>query len=82
MPLDNEGGITLEAELNAEVHHSVPQRFGVHLTDEDNPHHVTAEQVGAYTKEEVDTKISDFIKASNIYVDAENYLCIDTEQTE
>ena len=29
-----------------------------HITDKDNPHGITAEQVGVYTKEEVDNKLS------------------------
>ena len=34
------------------------ERFMAHLNDTYNPHSVTASQVGAYTKSEVDTKIS------------------------
>ena len=30
----------------------------IHLADKENPHEVTAEQVGAYTKEQVDDKLS------------------------
>lgn len=33
-----------------------------HIADKDNPHSVTAEQVGAYKKAETDTKISEAVK--------------------
>ena len=82
MSVTGELGGSLNLEINAEVRHSVPQRFELHLRDTENPHGVTASQVGAYTKEEVDNKIGDFIKASDIYVDSDNYLCIDTEHDE
>lgn len=74
--------MSVNLELDVELHTTVPQRFESHLNSNENPHGVTASQVGAYTKEEVENKISGFIKASNIYVDSDNYLCINTESDE
>ena len=64
----------------AELKLTVPQKFEVHLEDQENPHNVTAEQVGAYTKTEMDNKLAECVKLTDIYVDAENYLCINTER--
>ena len=68
----------LLGSINATLRLSVPQRFEAHLESEENPHNVTAEQVGAYTKTQTDNKFSECVKASQIYVDADNFLCIDT----
>ena len=70
----------ISAAAVAELKLTVPQKFEVHLLDNENPHNVTAEQVGAYTKTAVDNKLNEYIKLTDIYVDAENYLCINTKR--
>ena len=70
----------INATAVAELKLTVPQRFEVHLLDAENPHGVTAEQVGAYTKTEMDNKLAECVKLTDIYVDADNYLCINTER--
>ena len=71
----------INATAVAELKLTVPQKFEVHLLDTENPHNVTAEQIGAYTKTEMDNKLAECVKLTDIYVDAENYLCINTERT-
>ena len=34
------------------------ESFNTHVDNKENPHEVTAEQVGVYTKDEIDTKLS------------------------
>lgn len=44
---------------------SVPR---THLEDKNNPHEVTAEQVGAYTKTEVDTALGNYVRLTDQWV--------------
>lgn len=78
MSVNSKNGIS--AMVVADLKLTVPQKFEVHLLDQENPHGVTAEQVGAYTKTEMDNKLAECVKLTDIYVDAENYLCINTER--
>lgn len=43
--------------------------LAAHVNDRDNPHHVTAAQVGAYTKDEVDAEIKKESDARELYDD-------------
>ena len=43
--------------------------LAAHVNDLDNPHHVTADQVGAYTKDEVDAEIKKESDARELYDD-------------
>lgn len=80
MSVNSKNGIS--ATVVADLKLTVPQKFEVHLADQENPHNVTAEQVGAYTKAEMDNKLAECIKLTDIYVDEDNYLCINTERTD
>ena len=44
-----------------------------HIENKDNPHEVTTEQIGAYTKEEVDDKVASLDMLT--YIDIEGVLC-------
>lgn len=47
-----------DIKTNADNIDSLGQQLTEHIDDKNNPHEVTAEQVGAYTKEQVDDKIN------------------------
>ncbi|MBQ2897863.1 MAG: hypothetical protein IJE46_06055, partial [Clostridia bacterium] len=55
----------LDETIGAELE-KVSEELGRHKNDQTNPHAVTAEQVGAYTKKEVDTKLSQKANKSDI----------------
>lgn len=78
MSVNSKNGIS--ATVVADLKLTVPQKFEVHLLDQENPHNVTAEQVGSYTKTEMDNKLAECVKLTDIYVDEDNYLCINTER--
>ena len=38
------------------------EELNEHIEDKNNPHEVTAEQVGAYDKEYIDTRLNNYIR--------------------
>lgn len=53
-PNDSSNRIPSTAWVNETIKNSVNDGLGAHIKDFNNPHKVTAEQTGAYTKEQVD----------------------------
>lgn len=78
MSIDAEPTREISGTATAELKLTVPQKFEIHLQDATNPHSVTAEQVGTYSKTEIDSKVNACLKLADIYIDSDNYLCINT----
>lgn len=57
-PNDSSNRIPSTAWVNETIKNSVSDGLEAHITDYNNPHRVTAEQVGSYTKEETNNLLS------------------------
>ncbi|MFN6834624.1 glycerophosphodiester phosphodiesterase, partial [Enterococcus hirae] len=64
----NKSGFANEADLALKTDQTT---FESHTTNQENPHSVTASQVGAYSKIESDNKFSEITDKTNEYTDAE-----------
>lgn len=64
----NKSGFANEADLALKTDQTT---FEAHTTNQENPHSVTASQVGAYSKIESDNKFSEITDKTNEYTDAE-----------
>ncbi len=61
-----QANIDAEASTRSEADNKLREDLAAHIADKSNPHAVTAEQVGAYTKAEVDEKIGEGGKVQSV----------------
>ena len=70
--MEIKGNISKVYQGDGEANKDTLKRFKFHISAGDNPHNVSAEQVGAYTKEDVDEKLENKVDKQTLTAHTEN----------